>query len=136
MKIPKSMNCAFLFVLGAFVSLVLDILGVMPLSTVSVLGSNIHVSNLEYFALPAVYIVGGIIIGLVSKSNGASCIYAACFGQCQTILPLIIYYFILHEGAPLDIWLRAISGMFLSVPFAGIAFSIKTLIKNNHKKSE
>lgn len=133
MKIPKSMNCAFLFVLGAFVSLALDILGIMPLSTVSVLGSNIHVSNLEYFVLPAVYIIGGIIIGAVSKNNGSACIYAACFGQCQTILPLIIYYFILHEGTPLDIWLRAISGMFLSVPFAGIAFSIKTLIKNSVK---
>lgn len=136
MKIPKPLNCALLFFLGAFISLALDILGLMPFSVVSVLGSNIHVSGLEYFALPAVYIVGGIIIGAISKNNGSACIYAASFGQCQTILPLIIYYFILHEGAPLDIWLRAVSGMLLSVPFAGIAFSIKTLIKNNAPKSQ
>lgn len=135
MRFAKPLNCALIFFLGAFVSLVLDILGVMPLSTVSVLGSDIHVSSIDYFILPATYIVGGIIIGLVSKSNGSSCIYAACFGQCQTILPLIIYYLVLHKGTPMDIWLRAVSGVFLSVPFAGIAFSIKTLVKNNLRKN-
>lgn len=130
MKIPKSINCGLIFFLGAFVSLTLDILGITPFANVSILGSNIHISDFGYLILPAVYIIGGIIIGLVSKTNGASCIYSACFGQFQTLLPIILYYFVIHDGEPLDIWLRAISGMFISVPFAGIAFSVKSLIKS------
>lgn len=124
------MVSAVLFVFGAVFCLMLDIIGIMPLAPKSVLNSSLDFSQHTVVVLPLAYIVIGIIVGLVSKTSAKATIYGASVGQCQTILPLIIYYFILHEGTGVEIWLRAFCGLPLSMSFAGIAFSIKSLLKN------
>lgn len=124
------MVSAVLFVFGAVFCLMLDIIGIMPLAPKSVLNSPLNFSQYTIFVLPLAYIVMGIVVGIVSKTSVKASIYGASVGQCQTILPLIIYYFILHEGAGFEIWLRAFCGLPLSLSFAGIAFSVKSLLKN------
>lgn len=125
-------NCGIFFFAGIAVSLLLDLLGATPLSTVSLLGSKIDI--LSFWFVPIVFTVVGIFIGIFTKQNVWALVYAACFGQLQMWVTIVVYYFITHEGTPLDIWLRALCGIFLCVPFAGIAFSIKTLIKNSCKR--
>lgn len=127
-------NCGIFFFAGIAVSLLLDLLGATPLATVSLFGSGINI--LSFWFVPLVFAVVGIFIGIFTKQNIWSLIYAACFGQLQMWLPIVIYYFITHEGTPLDIWMRALSGMVVCVPFAGIASSIKTLVKNNSNKGK
>lgn len=134
MKVRRynSKNSGIFFFAGVAVSLLLDLLGATPLSTISLLGSGINI--LGFWFVPIVFAVVGIFIGIFTKENIWALVYAACFGQLQMWLPIVIYYFITHEGTPLDIWLRALSGILICVPFAGISFSVKTLIKNSRNK--
>lgn len=129
----NSKNSGIFFFAGVAVSLLLDLLGATPLAMVSLFGSGINI--LSFWFVPVVFAVVGIFIGIFTKENVWALVYAACFGQLQMWLPIIIYYFITHEGTPLDIWIRSLSGIILCVSFAGIASSIKTLIKNKSNKS-
>lgn len=133
MKVRRynSKNCGIFFFAGIAASLLLDLLGATPLSTVSVLGSEINILN--FWFVPIIFAVIGVFIGIFTKQSVWASVYAACFGQLQMWLPIVIYYFITHEGTPLDIWLRALGGIVPCVIFAGISSSIKTLIQASRK---
>lgn len=133
MKVRRynSRNCGIFFFAGIATSLLLDLLGATPLSTVSVLGSEINILN--FWFVPIIFAVIGVFIGIFAKQSMWASVYAACFGQLQMWLPIVIYYFITHEGTPLDIWLRALGGILPCVIFAGISSSIKTLIQASRK---
>lgn len=124
-------NCGIFFFSGVAASFLLDLLGATPLSTVSLFGSGISILN--FWFVPLVFAVVGIFIGVFTKQSIWALIYSACFGQLQMWLSIIIYYFIAHEGNPMDIWLRALCGILPCVIFAGISSSIKDLVKNNRK---
>ncbi|MGN1456324.1 MAG: hypothetical protein ACI4XP_00065 [Acutalibacteraceae bacterium] len=138
MEIPriktKAFICLILFISGAIISVVLDIIGITSISTESVLNSSIHLPDFAQYLLPVVFIAAGLITGMVSKNNTDAVIYGLCVGQCQTLLPLIAFYFILHTGTDFEIWCRALCGLPLTASFAGIGFSLKSLLKNRKSK--
>lgn len=123
-----------LFISGAMFSIVLDIIGITPFSTKSFFNSPMNISSYTCIVLPLTYIIIGAVIGIASKNTPSAAIYGACFGQCQTLLPLIAFYLITHTGTDFEIWWRALCGIPLSASFAGISFSVKALIKNFKKK--
>lgn len=124
-----------LFVVGAGISVILDIFGVTSLSTEAIFYSTLHLQVSTFVVLPIAFAISGLIIGLLSKSTFSATIYGACFGQCQTLFPLIAFYFVLHKGTDFEIWWRALCGIPLSMAFSGAAFSAKVLLKNvfHHK---
>lgn len=138
MKIPrvkaKQFTSLILFISGAVISMLLDIIGITSISTISLFNSPINLPDFMQYLLPVVFMVAGFITGMLSKTNADSIIYGSCIGQCQTLLPLIVFYFILHKGSALEIWCRALCGIPLTASFAGIGFSVKKLIKNRKLK--
>ena len=124
-------NCGIFFFAGVATSLLLDLLGATPLSTVSLFGFGMNF--LSFWFVPIVFAIVGVFIGIFSKQSIWALTYSACFGQLQMWLSIIVYYFLAHEGTPFDIWLRAFCGVIPCVMFAGISSSIKDLIKANKK---
>lgn len=138
MRIPrvraKQFTGLMLFVFGAIISMVLDIIGMTSISTVSVFNSPIYLPDYAQYFLPFIFIIMGFIAGIMSKTNADAVIYGACIGQCQTLLPLVAFYFILHKGTAFEIWCRALCGLPLTACFAGVGFSVKKLVKNRKSK--
>lgn len=126
----KPQICLLLFVTGGITCVLLDILGVNSISTVSLMNSPIDFPLPVYIMLPLTYIIIGVFIGIFSKSTYDAVIYGASVGQCQFLLPLIMYYFFLHNETYFDIWWRSLCGIVLAASFSGAAFEIKKLIKD------
>ena len=124
----KPQICLALFAAGGVVCVVMELLGICVLS------DHVLISGVNALSLPAplmlmlVYGVFGAVIGLLSKSVIDAVVYGACLGQCQLLLPLILYYAFLHSGTPFDIWSRALCGIIFSLSMAGAFFSLKKLI--------
>lgn len=120
--------CLILFILGAVLCIVLDILGVTSITIKSVFNSPIDLPVPSWVILPLTYIILGAVTGILSKRPYDAAFYGACLGQCQTLLPIIAFYFILHTGNEFEMFWRALCGIPLSASFAGIAFYTKRLI--------
>lgn len=138
MKIPriktKAFICLILFILGAIISVALDMIGITSISTEPVFSFALSMPDFAQYLLPVVFIIAGLVTGLLSKNNTDAVIYGSCIGQCQTLLPLIAFYFILHNGTDFEIWCRALCGLPVTAAFAGIGFSLKALIKSRKSK--
>lgn len=130
----KPQICLALFAAGGALCVVMELLGFNVLSD-HVLINGVNAASLPVpLILMIVYGVSGAVIGLLSKSVIDAAVYGACLGQCQLLLPLILYYAVLHSGTVLDIWVRALCGIFLSFSMAGAFFSIKKLIRKGSDK--
>lgn len=116
-----------LFISGAIVCIMLDLIGVTSITTESVFNTPIECSVPSFIILPAVYILLGIIIGLTAKNPYNAAFYGACIGQCQMLFP-IIAFLVLHTGHGFDVLWRSICGLPLSTSFSGIAFWLRKLI--------
>lgn len=125
----KPQICLLLFITGGILCVLLDIIGVRSVSTESLMHSTISFPLPVYIMLPLTYIISGILIGSFSKNTYDAVIYGASFGQCQFLLPLVMYYFFFHDGTYFDIWWRALCGIVLAASFSGAAFEVKKLIK-------
>lgn len=138
-RLPKSTTCAIFFVLGAAISLVLDFFGFTPLANVSGFNSPIQLFNGAVFLVPVIFLICGILIGLFTKKSKISAIiYAACLGQCQTILPPILFYFVFNAqlGTFFEVVLRSFCGIVMTVPSAAMVFEMKVFqeFKKNRKR--
>lgn len=126
----KPKICLWLFVTGGMLCVLLDIIGVSSISTESLMHSTINFPLPVYIMLPLTYIIAGVLIGVFSKNTYDAVIYGASIGQCQFLLPLIMYYCFIHNGTYFDIWWRALCGIVLAASFSGAAFEIKKLVKS------
>lgn len=139
MRLPNSTTCAMFFVLGAAISLTLDFFGFTPLANVSGFDSPIQLFNGAVFLVPVIFLICGILIGFFTKKSKLSAIiYAACLGQCQTILPPILYFFVFNaqQGSFFEVVLRSLCGIVMTVPSAAIVYDIKAMSrkKKNARK--
>lgn len=125
----KPQMCLILFIIGGIACVILDLLGVSSISDETLLRSSVEFPLPAQVMLPVTYIALGAVIGLFSGRLTDAAIYGACLGQCQFILPIVIYYLFLHSGTAFEIWWRALCGPVLALSFAGISFSIKNLLK-------
>lgn len=130
----KPQICLALFAAGGVLCVVMELLGL------NVLSDHVLISGANAMSLPVpltlmlVYGVFGAVIGMLSKSVIDAAVYGACLGQCQLLLPIILYYAFLHSSTPFDIWVRALCGILLSLSMAGAFFSIKKLIRKGSDK--
>ena len=60
-------NCGIFFFAGAATSLLLDLLGATPLSTVSLFGFGMNF--LSFWFVPIVFAIVGVFIGIFSKQS-------------------------------------------------------------------
>lgn len=126
-------NCLIFFMVGGILCVILDVIGIGAVTPAMLFHTSVTISLTEYIAVPVVFAIAGAVMGIGTKRQPAALFYGACIGQCQFLLPLILYYLILHSGSDFDAWWRALCGLPLTTAFAGIGYSIKTLLKNVKK---
>lgn len=123
-----------LFSTGAAICAALELAGVNALSTEKLFPAQIELPFPDLLIMAVVYAVFGIVAGIVSKTKYEAVFYGFSGGQCQFLIPLIIYYGVLHRGDVFQIWLRSLCGIPYMPLFVLAAFGIKYLIKKNRKK--
>ena len=123
-----------LFSAGAAICAALELAGVNALSTEKLFPAQIELPFPDLLIMAVVYAVFGIVAGIVSKTKYEAVFYGFSGGQCQFLIPLIIYYGVLHRGDVFQIWLRSLCGIPYMPLFVLAAFGIKYLIKKNRKK--
>ncbi len=126
-------NCLIFFMVGGLLCVILDVIGIGAVTPAMLFHTPVTIPLPDYIAVPTVFAIAGAILGIGTKRQPAALFYGACIGQCQFILPLILYYFILHRGTDFDAWWRAFCGLPLTTAFSGIGYSVKALLKNVKK---
>ena len=127
-------KCLILFAAGGLYCVLLDLIGVGSAVSARLFRTPMDFPLPDVIVLPLFYTAAGIIVGLLAKRVFEALSFGACFGQCQFLLPLILYYFILHSGMKEQAWARAVCGIPLTPIFAWGSFSVKDSIKRYLKK--
>lgn len=119
--------CLLLFAAGVAISVAADLLGISAVTVEPVFGKQIIPVD-PVILTACIYAAGGIITGIMTKRRGNAPFYGASLGQCQFLLPAIMYM-ITGSGEPMDIVWRTLCGIPLTAAAAFISFTIKRLIR-------
>ena len=121
-------KCLILFAAGGLNCVLLDLIGVGSAVSARLFRTPMDFPLPDVIVLPLFYTAAGIIVGLLAKRVFEALSFGACFGQCQFLLPAIMYM-ITGSGEPMDIVWRTLCGIPLTAAAAFISFTIKRLIR-------
>ena len=125
-----------LFIMGAVFCVLPEIFGISAVAAKPFLRPLTEIPVPDKVFLPLLFGIPAVITGLFTKRTYNAAIYGACIGQCQFLLPFLLYFLMTPDGDALEIVWRMCCGLPLTASLAGAAYSVKTLIINNKKQKE
>ncbi len=125
-----------LIIAGGLFCILTDLIGIRPAVPSGISGTGMRFPLPDVIILPLIYTAAGIAVGLTAKRQLTAAAYGFCFGLCQFLLPLVLYYFILHSGMKEQAWGRALCGIPVTPAFAWGAFTVKDKIRHFLKENK
>ncbi len=132
-KLKRNLALA-LFILGAAFCVLPELAGIGMVSAKPFIKSIVDIPLPDMALVPLLYCIPSVIIGLCTKRNYNAAIYGACLGQCQLLLPFILFFLLTPDGDALEALWRIFCGIPLTASIAGAVYSVKKLLLSKKSK--
>ncbi len=116
-----------LFIIGLMLCVLPELIGVSAVAAKPFLHSLTEIPVPDMLVLPLIFGIPAAMIGFCTKRKYNAAIYGACLGQCQFLLPFILYFLLTPDADALEVFWRMCCGMPLTASVAGAVYTLRQL---------